>query len=363
MQGWERAEWNLLCQGCGRVPGVAAGEVHPSGTATAWEASGQPGAARRCDGSMTNAGAGPEALRRLALYRERAGAAERRVIDVVCRDPAHVLIMTAGEIAHLSGVSEATVARVWQKAGFTGFEDMRAQLARDLGEAVTAIHEEITPDDDPGTILHKVFQSNAVALTDTLATVPPQAVSEAVALLERADTVLVCGVGNSGLLAEDAQQKWLRVGLRVYAATDTAAQAVHAALLGPSDVVVALSHSGTSRSVWETVQVARGRGAKVIAITRRTASPLSERADVVLPTAARETAFRSEAMSSRLCMLSIVDSLFVALAMRRRALTLENLQRIRAAMSMKHVPEVRRRSRRGTRMVRDRSLDARGESR
>jgi len=310
---------------------------------------------------MANAGAGPEALRRLALYRQRAGAAEQRVIDVVCGDPAHVLAMTAGEIAHVSGVSEATVARVWQKAGFTGFEDMKEQLARDLSGAVTAIHEEITPEDDPASILHKVFQSNAVALNDTLAILPPQAVGEAVALLERAETVLVCGVGNSGLLAADAQQKWLRVGLRVYAATDTAAQAVHAALLGPSDVVVALSHSGTSRAVWETVQVAKGRGAKVIAITRRTPSPLSVRADVVLPTAARETAFRSEAMSSRLCMLSIVDSLFVALAMRRQNLTLENLQRIRTAMTVQHLPEARRRRRRGSRTARGLSVDAGGD--
>ena len=43
-------------------------------------------------------------------------------------------------------------------------------------------------------------------------------------------------------------------------------------------------------------------------------SPITEVADLVLITVARETAFRSGAMTSRIAQLTVVDCLFVTLA-------------------------------------------------
>ncbi len=293
---------------------------------------------------MTTGHPGPRAMSLLTSLREHAGGAERKVIDVVCENPADVLTMTAGEIAQRSGVSEATVARVWRKAGFDGFEEVKIQLAQDLTNTLTAIHEEVAPADPTAAIIHKVFQSNMAALSDTRASLPSGAVDRAADLIAAARQVLVCGVGNSGLLAHDAQQKWLRLGLVVHAAADGVSQAVHAALLREQDVLVAISHSGTSRDILEAAAVARESGTAVIAITQQGKTPLAQLADVVLPTVARETAFRSEAMSSRLCMISIIDTLFVVLAMRAQETTLGNLLRIRTVTRGKHVKRSRPRT-------------------
>lgn len=286
---------------------------------------------------MTSSYRAASAIGLLESLREHAAAAERRVIDAVCANPAEILTLTASEIARRSAVSEATVVRVWRKAGFEGFQELKIQLAGELSRSVSAIHEEVGPEDGTDTILDKVFQANVLALGHTRAALSADLMDRAAALFSDAGQILVCGVGNSGLLAQDAEQKWLRVGLSVRAAVDGASQAIHAALLGPGDVMVALSHSGTSRDVLEAVTVAKEGGVAVVAITRRAASPLAEQADVVLCTVARETAFRSEAMSSRLAMLSIIDALFVMLAVRRSERTLDNLVRIRRATQAKHV--------------------------
>lgn len=286
---------------------------------------------------MTAPQPGPSPIGLLTTLRDDAAAAERRVIDAVLADPAEMLTLTASEIARRSAVSEATVVRVWRKAGFDGFQEMKLQLARELALGVSAIHEEVAPEDGVGTILDKVFQANVLALGDTRAALAAQTLERAAELFLGARQILVCGVGNSGLLAQDAEQKWLRVGLSVRAAVDGASQAIHAALLRPGDLLVALSHSGTSRDVLEAAVIAREGAVPVVAITRRGASPLADLADVVLGTVARETAFRSEAMSSRLAMLSIIDALFVILALRRQEPTLENLVRIRRATRRKHV--------------------------
>ena len=82
---------------------------------------------------------------------------------------------------------------------------------------------------------------------------------------------------------------------------------------------------------------ARAHGATTVAITNFPWSPITEVADFVLLTAARETAFRSGAMTSRIAQLTVVDCLFVTLAQRDWPGTLEALERTFTAAQAKRV--------------------------
>jgi RpiR family carbohydrate utilization transcriptional regulator len=263
--------------------------------------------------------------------------AERKVVDYLVQNQADILRMTVTDVAEGSGTSEATVVRVCKKGGVDGFQQFKIRLAQELVAPLKAIHEEVAEGDDIGAVARKVFHANILALEDTLAQLPEPALVGALAILERADQILLCGVGNSGLIALDAQQRWLRLGLQVAAEVAGDTQAVRAALLRPQDAVVAISHSGASRDVVEAARTARRNGAQVVAVTHFGKSPLTRLADVVLPTAARETAFRTEAMSSRIAMQTIMDLLFVALALRRYETTVDNIMRIRAATAARRL--------------------------
>jgi DNA-binding MurR/RpiR family transcriptional regulator len=72
-------------------------------------------------------------------------------------------------------------------------------------------------------------------------------------------------------------------------------------------------------------------------------SPVTEVADFVLLTAARETAFRSGAMTSRIAQLTVVDCLFVMLAQQDLPGTRAALERTFAAAQAKRVRRTRRR--------------------
>jgi DNA-binding MurR/RpiR family transcriptional regulator len=263
----------------------------------------------------------------------RLRAAERKVVDFLLQHTADIVRMTVTDVAEGSGTSEATVVRVCQKGGLAGFQQLKIRLAQDLVSPLKAIHEEVSPDDQPADVVRKVFHANILALEDTLASLQPSEIERAVDILAQADHILVCGVGNAGLVALDAQQWWLRLGLQVSAEVAGEMQAVRVALLGPRDAVVAISPSGSSRDILQAVTTARRNGSRVIGITHLGKSPLTGLADVVLATAARETAFRTEAMSSRIAMQSIVDVLFVTLGLRRYDTTVDNIMRIRAAMA------------------------------
>ena len=101
-----------------------------------------------------------------------------------------------------------------------------------------------------------------------------------------------------------------------------------AALLTPADVLLAVSHSGSTRDTVETAKTAKNAGARVICITNNSLSPLTKTADLVLVTASRETRFRQEAMASRLCQTSIIDSLYTLVALTRPEEALQNLAKI-----------------------------------
>ncbi len=255
-------------------------------------------------------------------------AALRKVADLFLAQPEMAIYASVNEVAAAAQVSEATVMRLCRTLGFRGFQDFKIALARELVSPLQRLHEEVREGDDPATIVHKVFQANLDALQDTLAVLDLGAMARAAQLLLAARAVLIIGVGTSGPIVEDAANKFFRLGLNVKAITDAHLMMMAAALLGPQDVLMAVSHSGSTRDPVDTARVAREAGAQVVCITNNSLSPLTKVADLVLVTASRETRFRQEAMASRICQTSIIDSLYTLMAMARPEQALENLRKI-----------------------------------
>ncbi|MNN76966.1 putative HTH-type transcriptional regulator YbbH [compost metagenome] len=119
--------------------------------------------------------------------------------------------------------------------------------------------------------------------------------------------------------------------------SDPHLQLTTAALLGPESVVLAISHSGSSKDLIEVVKAAGKTGAKIIVITSYTKSSLAQLADVKLYSSTRETSFRTEAISARIAQLCIIDTLYVGLSLTRQEETLDNLQKIREVISSRRL--------------------------
>jgi len=255
-------------------------------------------------------------------------AALRKVADVVLARPEMAIYASVNEVAAAAGVSEATVMRLCRLLGFRGFQDFKIALARELVTPLQRLHEEVAEGDDAATIVHKVFQANLAALQDTLAVLDTGAVAAAAQDLLAARLIMLIGVGTSGPIVEDAANKFFRLGLLVRAVTDAHLMMMAAALLTPADVLVAVSHSGSTRDTVETAKTAKQAGARIMCITNNSLSPLTKTADLVLVTASRETRFRQEAMASRLCQTSIIDSLYTVMALARPETALQNLAKI-----------------------------------
>ncbi len=257
-------------------------------------------------------------LTKLRDVTDHVTEAEARACKYITGNADYVMNNSLQVISAASEVSEATIIRLCRKVDLSGYLELRLALAQDqAGHKIEAIHEDVCLDDGSSEILRKVFTSFVSALTDTLQIVDVAQFSGALEALERARSINFFGLGASGAAAQGAYFRFLRLGTPCYVLTDSSAQLSRVSMLGPGDVVIAISHSGRSKALVYAAQRARERGATCIAVTQFGQQPLVEASQFVLNTSSVETAFRSEAMASRVAQQALLDALFVAASMPR----------------------------------------------
>lgn len=260
---------------------------------------------------------------------------ERETAEYMAAHQSQLIYASITELAELVGTSEATVTRVCSKLGYRGFQALKVSVARELVTPQEKIHEDLQPDAPPEVIIEKIFSSAIETLSMTQRALDSAAVARSVNALCSARRIVVLGNGNSGSIAMDAQHKFLRVGLDAHAYTDDHLQMIAVSSLTTEDVVLAISHSGSSRDVADASRLARERGATVISITNNGISPVSKLANIRLYTYSQETKYRTYAISSRMAELTIIDTLYTAVALRLGERAIENFEALEKALIVK----------------------------
>jgi RpiR family carbohydrate utilization transcriptional regulator len=261
-------------------------------------------------------------LTRIRTKLPALAAAEARVANWVMQQPEKIMNLSMAQVAQACGVSDTTVLRFCRNTGFQGYTDLKLSIARDLTSPTQVIHDDINGDDPPAVIARKVFMSNIQAMYDTIEVLDEQALVQTITLLQNARQILIVGVGTSIPIVHGMYNMLMRLGLNCKAQTDSYLQLMEVALLGPDDVVVGISQSGSSKDPVYTLQQAKANGASTICITGNAESPITKYADVTLLSVAREA--RIEAIASRLAQMSIADALYVIVALNNIDMAVQN---------------------------------------
>jgi len=261
--------------------------------------------------------------------------AEQRVADFILKHAEELIYLTVTELAERTQTSESTVVRLCQKIGYKGYQEFKIMLARDLVGPTETVYEQIDRTDSLSALKTKVFQANAQALKDTIEVLADEELGKAVEAIARARRVEVYGIGGSAPLALDAYHKFMRLGIHAVWLNDSDLMAMSSSLLESSDVALGISHTGASRDVCDAMENARNAGATTICITHQATSPITKVSNIKLFTAAKETAFGSDATSSRIAQLSIIDVLYAGIANQDYDHALALVQKTREASASK----------------------------
>jgi RpiR family carbohydrate utilization transcriptional regulator len=245
--------------------------------------------------------------------------AEQRVGKLVLADPRAFASLPVAALADRAHVSKPTVVRFCRSLGYDGLSDFKLKLAGSVNEGVPFIHRSVDPDDKPAEVMVKVIDNTVAAFLkyrNDASTVAIERASEAlVAAGQLGRRIEFYGVGNSGIVAQDAQHKFFRLGVHTAACSDGHLQVMSASLLGPGDCVVVISNSGRTRDLMDACDIARRKGATTIVITA-SGSPLAAQGQIHLAADHPEGYDRYSPMVSRLLHLGIIDVLATCVALR-----------------------------------------------
>ena len=265
-------------------------------------------------------------------------ASEAAIAHTVLDNPELVATMNISQLALASSTSVASVVRFSKAVGFKGYPEFRMALVSELsrlahtGIETSELDGGITVNDSAADVIRKIAQADARAIQSTAERLDVASFTATIDAWEKAKIVGVFGVASGAYVAMDLQLKLNRLGKNSVAWKDAHMALTSIALLGKGDVLVAISHSGTTVDVVDVMTEFKARGVKIILITNTLRSPSTAIADLVLYTSARETTFRSGATASRIAQLTVVDCLCVALAQRNWSATKSALDLSREAI-------------------------------
>ena len=245
--------------------------------------------------------------------------AEQRVGKLVLSDPRSFAKLPVSELADRAHVSKPTVVRFCRSIGYDGLSDFKLKLVGSVSEGVPFVHRSVDADDKINDVMVKVIDNAVAAFLKYRNDASMPAIDRAAEALVEAHRqgkrVEFYGVGNSGIVAQDAQHKFFRLGLNSIAYSDGHMQVMSATLLGPGDCAVIVSNSGRTRDLMDACDIARRKGASTLVITA-SGSPLASAGHVHLAADHPEGFDRYSPMVSRLLHLLIIDILATRVALR-----------------------------------------------
>lgn len=245
--------------------------------------------------------------------------AEQRVARLVLADPRRFASLPVVELAELSHVSKPTVVRFCRSVGYDGLADFKLKLAGSVSEGVPFIHRAVDMDDKTADVMVKVIDNTVAAFlkyrNDASVSAIEKAATALAATYETGRHIEFYGAGNSGIVAQDAQHKFFRLGVNAISYSDGHMQVMSASMLRPGDCLVVISNSGRTRDLMDACDIAKRNGATTIVITA-SGSPLAAAGEIHVAADHPEGYDRYSPMVSRLLHLMVVDILATCVALR-----------------------------------------------
>lgn len=245
------------------------------------------------------------------LY-DSMGKAEKKIANFLLSNPKNLLALSISELAEKCDCGEATVTRFARRLGFNGYQQLKISVAQDKN--IPKIAEKIEFDDSADVIFSKVCEDIFSSLEKTKAGLKKDQLNAFCKCLLTIKNIYIFGLGNSASIAVDAAHKLSRLGLKASACNDNHMQAILASHTDSDCLVLAISHSGSSKDIIQALKLARENGATTACITDRSKSPIFKVCDYILTTVSDETNYRILGLNSRIAQLAIIDTIYSFLA-------------------------------------------------
>ncbi|WP_175631847.1 MurR/RpiR family transcriptional regulator [Virgibacillus siamensis] len=233
---------------------------------------------------------------------------EHKIYNYIISNTDKIIYDSLTEISEGCKVAEATVLRFFRKLGFKGFQDFKFLFAQEVPAAADADHE--------ATYIEKIKNSMVRAVEDSYDIIDVEALDSVIGAIESSEDVVIFGVGSSGIAGQDMQNRLMRIGKNVSIVTDPHNQVMRASSMNEHTVVIAISLTGSTKDIIDSVKIAKDNAATVIVLTNYVKSPLTQFADQVLLSSSKESPLNSGSLVAKITQLFLIDLICTGLTLR-----------------------------------------------
>lgn len=264
-------------------------------------------------------------LKQLEEPNFKATKSDKVLIKYIKENIEDVFYKSISQIAKESGIGEATITRFSKKMGYSGLQDFKVTLAREISGLKNRkiINRSIENDEGVMESARKLFNSNIRILENTFNIIDGNDIEKATDMIINAKKVFFIGIGYSGMTAEDSNYKFSRIGFNCMSLDSSHNMIMMASLMDEDDVIVAISHSGETDEIIKTVNIAKANGASVISVTEDKSSRLRDISDVNLGYFSGESILETGSISSKLAQFFIIDLVYTQVVKEKSAEVVE----------------------------------------
>lgn len=247
----------------------------------------------------------------------RLSKGQKLIAEYILKHYDKAAFMTAAKLGTSVGVSESTVVRFATELGFNGYPKLQKALQELIKTKLTSVQRlELSKDyiteDNP---LKGVLKADIENIRATLEKINHTSFHEVVEEILRAKRIYIIGLRSSTALAE-----FLGFYLNVildnvkvvaYGISDIFEQMFN---VGENDLVIGIGFPRYAVKTIQTLEFAQKRGAKVVAITDSSISPLAGNSDYTLIAQSNMASF----VDSLVAPLSVINALIVAVGLKEK---------------------------------------------
>ena len=252
----------------------------------------------------------------------------RRIADYILSHYDKAAFMTASKLGDSVGVSESTVVRFASELGFDGYPELQRVLQEEMRTRLTAVQRIEVSFDRFGQdeVFKSVLLHDIDRIRRTLEETNPADFSAAIDLIVKAKRIYIMGIRSSASLASFLGY-YFKLMLPNVTVIETGSrselyeQLMH---MCSDDVIIGISFPRYSRQTVYAISYANDVGAKSVAITDSSDSPIAEKADKALLAKSDMVSFADSLVAP----LSLINALIMAVSIRKKELDARNFERL-----------------------------------
>ncbi|RTQ95762.1 MurR/RpiR family transcriptional regulator [Lysinibacillus telephonicus] len=241
---------------------------------------------------------------------------EKKVSDYILNNPKDVLHMPIAQLSKATNTSEATIIRMCKALQFKGYRDLKLSIAAAIPQNKPIEHnyQEISAETSLSETIQQIVSNNIYSIKNITAVNDEEDLKKVIHALNTARKIIIIGVGASAIVALDFEQKLKRINKWCEALTDSHSQLVSVTNLNKEDVLFAISYSGETKEILNSVSIAKENNTKIISLTSYSNNTLQKTSTFTLFVTSTENTIRSAATASRISQLTLIDILYTGIA-------------------------------------------------